>query len=120
MTEQTRIGLREVLPIGDGDTLRSVIVRELTVGEFRAWLASVVAGGDRDALLAVLHEGLDAADLPVFTSLEPADIEHLTPSQIREVWAKVRALNADFFEALGRLIEAGRPSDSSPSSNAPS
>lgn len=119
MSDTVQIGLRRVLPIGDGEYVRAVVVRELTLAQFRQWLADAATERPRDWLHVLLHEERDASDLPVFTDLDADALEHLTPSQIRRVWREAEELNADFFVALGRLEEGSRPGASSQTSSAP-
>lgn len=89
----------------------SIIVHELTIGEFRNWLASISTDRKCDVLLALQHDGLVAADLPIFTNMELADVEKLSPLMIRQLWEEVKAINADLFGVLGKPIEADRQSD---------
>jgi len=110
---------RRVLQLGEGEGARAVVVRELTLGDFRAWLKHAAENPMADPVTALLFEAFDPADLPHFTDLTAADLEELTPAQMREVWHAVQEVNADFFGMLGRVAgKAYRSSGSGKSSSA--
>lgn len=111
--------IRRAVPIGEGPTARTVVVRELTLAEFRAWFAAAARDQAVDAFHALLLEDCSLADVAAFTDLQMSEIEDLTPSQMRAVWAEVQEVNQSFFTVLGRLREArAASSSSSPSSKA--
>ena len=110
---------RRVLQLGEGEGARAVVVRELTLGDFRAWLKHAAEHPMADPVTALLFEAFDPADLPHFTDLTAADLEAMTPAQMREVWRAVQEVNADFFGMLGRVAgKAYRSSDSGQNSSA--
>ena len=102
----------------DLDDDLAVTIRELTVGDIRAWLRRLESSppptgeglGERgfDLLSAALIDGHDLADLALLTYLTPMSIEALTPGQIRRVFDVAREVNADFFVMRARLAEIGQ------------
>lgn len=102
---------RRIVRLGEGEEARAVVVRELTLGGFRAWLKHAAEHPMGDPITALLFDDFDAADLCHFTNLLESDLEDLTPSEMRNVWDAVREVNADFFGMLGRV--GGRTSRSS-------
>ncbi|MBK7899751.1 MAG: hypothetical protein KA603_02340 [Azonexus sp.] len=85
---------------------RKVVVKELTVGEIRAWLASKTDAGD--LVDGALFEEIALSDL-VFLSDLPADvIDGMTPSDIDRVIAEAREVNARFFAMRERVVTLGR------------
>lgn len=86
---------------------RKVQVRELTVGEIRAWLkdSGMVSG---DLVDAALFEEFSIPDLCAMTNLSADDIDALQPSEIREVAAVAKEVNADFFAMRNRFVTLGR------------
>ncbi len=89
---------------------KAVQVREMTVGEIRAWLASKENLGD--VVDSLLFDEVALSDLPFLTSLVAADVDALTPSEIEKVLAVAKEVNAAFFvmrektAALGQRILA--------------
>lgn len=102
----TGMASRQVLRLGEGDDARVVVVRELTLGDFRAWLKHAAEHPMADPVTALLFEQFDAADLVHFTDLTADELEAMTPAQMRKVWRVVQEVNGDFFAMLGRV--AGR------------
>jgi hypothetical protein len=87
---------------------RPIEVRELTVGEVRAWLEAVSAGkAEIDLVGDGLFEDCSFADLARMSDLEASDMDALAPSELRQVLEAARELNADFFALVGRLAKAG-------------
>jgi len=84
-----------------------VQVKELTVGEIRAWLKDAAAPGS-DLVDAALFEDFSVPDLQAMTNLSSADIDALQPSQVREIAAAAKEVNADFFAMRNRLVTLGR------------
>ena len=89
---------------------KAVQVREMTVGEIRAWLASKENLGD--VVDSLLFDEVALSDLPFLTSLVATDVDALTPSEIEKVLAVAKEVNAAFFvmrektAALGQRILA--------------
>lgn len=86
---------------------RKVHVRELTVGEIRAWLkdSGAVSG---DVVDATLFEDFSLPDLTRMTSLTAAEVADMAPSELRLVFEAVREVNADFFLMRSRVLALGR------------
>jgi hypothetical protein len=84
---------------------RCVTVRELTVGDVRNWLKDTGADTPGDTVGVLMLEEISLADLARMTSLSVEDMNSWRPSQLREVVAVAREMNADFFGLRGRLIK---------------
>jgi hypothetical protein len=103
---------------------QKVQVKELTVGEIRAWLAGKTEPGD--LVDSMLFEELSLSDLPVLTSLSAEAVEALTPAEIDAILPVIREVNGRFFQmcekaaAIGRRILAEQGKNASATSNAPS
>jgi len=93
-----------------------VQVRELTVGEIRAWLKDAQSGAG-DVLDVLLFEDIDLPALARMTDLDAAAIEAMTPGDLRRVIDAAREVNADFFAMRERVTGASK---ASPASSAPS
>lgn len=87
---------------------REVTVRELTVAEIRAWLKDLEGGPGEDLLDLALIEETRLSDLARMTDIAPADLEALTPRELRQVLVAAREVNADFFGLRDRLLRLGR------------
>ncbi|TLP70814.1 hypothetical protein FEA48_23565 [Pseudomonas nitroreducens] len=86
----------------------TVQVRELTVGEIRQMLRSMVEGGDGDLVDYAVLDEVGLRELLLMTDLEPEVLEELAPSQLREVYEACREINKDFFALRARVEETGR------------
>lgn len=86
-----------------------VNVRELTVGEVRAWLAGLElqAAKPVDVVDDALFEGFSLADLPLFTE-SVYDVDSLSQSDIRNIHEAAKRINPDFFALRGKLLMVGR------------
>ena len=84
-----------------------VTVRELTVGEIRAWIKRTAEGG-HDPVDDLLLQETSLGDLYAMTDLQPGQAESLTPSQLRLVFDGCREVNPDFFGLRDRIESAGR------------
>ena len=84
-----------------------VTVRELTVGEIRAWMKRTADGG-YDPVDDTLLQEVSLADLYAMTDLPAGQAENLTPSQLRLVFEGCREVNPDFFGLRDRIESAGR------------
>lgn len=86
---------------------RSVIVREMTVGDVRNWLADVSADG---ALVNWVDDGLmgdiSLRDLARMTSLKVEEMDSWRPSELQQVIDEARELNPHFFVLRGRMLKA--------------
>lgn len=83
---------------------RRVSVRELTVGEIRAWLKSLATLADGDAVDAALFSEITLFDLTRLSDLSADEIDRLTPSELRQVIDAAKEVNADFFGMRARLL----------------
>jgi len=82
-------------------------VRELTVGEIRAWLkdSGMVSG---DLVDAALFEEFSLPDVLRMTDLTTEAVAGLAPSDLRQVFAACEEVNADFFAMRSRALALGR------------
>ena len=104
---------------------RTVTVRELTVAEIRTWLQTLDSknADSFDLVNAMLFEDCDIDTLLEMTSLQPADVADMLPSELRELVKHCQQVNAHFFsmaQRMGRLMTAVSttpPGDESASSN---
>lgn len=102
------LAVTRTVVIGEGgEAPLAVTVRELTVGEIRAWLAGL-AGLQLDLVDALLLGDITPQDLARLSSLTLAQVETLTPSQLRLVLDAAREVNADFFALLGKIVSLGQ------------
>lgn len=86
-----------------------VTVRELTVAEIRAWLMRREAVPATDVLGELLFVETTLDEIREFSDLSAEAQETLTPAQLREVWERVKASNADFFGMRARLLALRLP-----------
>lgn len=91
---------REVL-VGE----RRVMVRELTVGDVRNWLKEAGTDLTISAVDLLLIPEISLPDLARMTNLSVADMDDWQPSELRELMAVAKDLNADFFGLRGRLLK---------------
>ena len=77
---------------------REVVVRELKVADVRQMMAFV----SEDTLDVMLFEELRLSDFPRMTNLSSEEVEHLRPSQLREVLGACWEMNPDFFSMFVR------------------
>ena len=97
--------MRVIREIDLGD--KTVQVKELTVGEIRAWLkdSGMVSG---DLVDAALFAEFSLPDLQRMTDLSIEDVAGLAPSDLRQVFAACEEVNADFFAMRRRALALGR------------
>lgn len=84
---------------------REVRIKELTLGEIRAWFADASAGGG-DVIDALLFDDFDPDALMRMTDLSQAELGEMTPTVLRELADKCREVNADFFAMRQRMVKA--------------
>ena len=84
---------------------RSVHVKELTVGEVRAWLRGATSSGS-DIVDALLFEEFDPPGILQMTDLTLEQFDQLLPSEIRALAEHCRELNPDFFSMRRRMVKA--------------
>lgn len=77
-----------------------VTIREITVAQARALLLDQE---DPDPFGDALFAEMRLRDLSLFTSLKPAQVESLLPSQVEEVIAACRGMNRAFFAMADRI-----------------
>lgn len=88
---------------------RGVVVKEMTLGEIRAWLASIVESANGgDAIDALLFEDFDPASLVRMTDLSASDLDNYTPTDLRRLGEVCREVNRDFFAMRERMVAAQR------------
>jgi hypothetical protein len=112
------LAVTRTVVIGEGgEAPLAVTVRELTVGEIRAWLADVQAASDAvDIVDVMLLRDVSLQDVQRMSSLTAEQVEALAPSQIRTVVAAARELNEDFFGLRAGLLSVIPAMPSEPSS----
>lgn len=98
------MNLTKVVQVGE----LGVTVRELTVGEVRVLFKRLAEAGNPDAVSDTLLSEISLSDLEAMTNLTPAQIEDLTPSQLRRVFEVCREVNPDFFGLRDRVELLGR------------
>lgn len=91
----------------DLDEGKTVTVRELTVGEIRAWLAEAEAADvdGVDVVGSLLFEDMALADLSRMTDITAEEMDALPLSVINQIKGVAKALNADFFALRQRITD---------------
>lgn len=99
--------LTKQVDIGEGKT---ITVRELTVGEIRAWLAEAEASDANgvDVVGALLFDDMALADLARMTDISVQDMDALPLSVINQIKGAAKALNPNFFALRGKIMVAGQ------------
>ncbi|MDO9625139.1 MAG: hypothetical protein Q7J46_14245 [Pseudomonas sp.] len=85
-----------------------VTVRELTVGEIRAWMKRTAESSTHELVDDTLIEESSLADLLTMSDLRTEHLEELTPSQVRQLLDACREVNQDFFALRGRVEALGK------------
>mgnify|MGYP001000146575 CR=1 FL=1 len=85
---------------------RTVQVRELTVGEIRAWLKDAQFA-TADVVDLLLFADIDLPALRRMTNLDDADLDAMPSSDVRQVIEAAREVNADFFAMRDRVMATG-------------
>ena len=96
--------LKQTVQLGE----LSVIVRELTVGEIRAWMKRTAESSTHDLVDDTLIESSSLADLLTMSDLRAAQLDDLTPNQVRQLLDACREVNRDFFALRERVETLGR------------
>lgn len=97
--------MRVITEIDVGD--RKVQIKELKIGEIRAWLASHTGGND--LVDSMLFEEISLPDLEQLTNLTATDIDDIEPSLIEnELLPKIKEVNPRFFSWRQRVAEMGK------------
>lgn len=107
------------------ETVESVVVREATVGEVRAWLARIATAPSADLVDNTPWGGITPIELGLFVDPDEGEpIDNLTPSEIARVAEVAQRLNPDFFRLRALLFPAApaatEATDSPSSNGAPS
>lgn len=87
---------------------QSVIVREMTVQQVRAFLQDAAQGGAVDVVDAMLLGDCELNTLKRMCTLTDEQIDQLKPSELQAVKAKCQELNPDFFALLTKLEDLAR------------
>lgn len=95
--------VEKTVTIGD----REVVVREMTLGEIRAWLKEASALTLVDTVDALLFEEFRPSDLKAMVGPD-VDLDAFGPADLRELYAVCREVNADFFAMQARAVMQGR------------
>lgn len=82
---------------------QSITVKELTLGEIRAWLAENEREGGRDVVDALLLEDCPLDDLRRFCDCTPEQMNAMTQSELGELLAAAKDLNEYFFGMRSNL-----------------
>ncbi|UCV13765.1 hypothetical protein [Quatrionicoccus australiensis] len=82
-----------------------VIVRELTVGEIRSWLAAKVQPGD--LVDSMLIADISISDLLILSDLTNGEIEELTPAELDLVITAAKEINVAFFAMREKMVDIG-------------
>lgn len=107
--------------------IADIKVAELTLAQIRNFFREqenrAKAGEDADLSSAdiigdVLFEDLQLSELVHFVSVDAAQLEDLTPSQLRTLIDQVKEANPDFFAWRGRMITTLKTSAQTPPSPA--
>lgn len=92
---------------------RKALIKELTLGELRVWLAECATRITVDLVDEVFaDQDLLIGDLPSFCDLAAADLEGIAPSELAPVVQAIREVNERFFVIWRRRLAAvmGSPS----------
>lgn len=86
---------------------RRVVARELDVAEIRAHLGRVGNPDELDAVGVLLFDGIVFDDITAMSDVTADELDLLAPSEIRDIIAACREVNADFFGMRARLQKGG-------------
>lgn len=94
---------------------RKVLIRELTLGDLRAWLAECAGRNTVDLVDEVFaDQDLLVGDLPAFCDLTALEIEGMAPSEVAPVVQAIREVNERFFGIWRRRLAAVMGSPATP------
>lgn len=85
----------------------SVQVKELTLGEIRAWLKSNEEAINQNLVDCCLFDDFNLGDIAVFCDISAETLDALTPSDLRNVVDSIKEVNPHFFALRGRLVVLG-------------
>lgn len=109
---------QQALSVGESGE-QTITVRELSVGEVRAWLTEMASQVQRDPLHALALPDIGLDELARMTDWTVKKLERFAPSQLAEVLAVAKRLNPDFFRIRGVLIAAATPASEAPQEATP-
>lgn len=113
------LAVTRTIVLGEGgEAPLAVTVRELTVAEIRTWMADAQEASP-DLVSNLLLRGVSLADLAHLSSLTPAQIDSLAPSQLQAVLDVAKEVNTHFFALLAAVGTLARQMQSA-ASNGPS
>ncbi len=88
------------VPVGN----QTIVARELTFGEVRAWVAEVAATPQRDPVHALAFPGLGLDELARMCDAPVDTLEAFTASELQPLVDTCRALNPPFFRVRSILM----------------
>ena len=95
--------------IGAGESLRDVVVREITVGEVRDWLIDVESGnGQADLVTGTVWPDFGLDDLARMCNASVADLEAYIPSERETLVVACKELNPHFFRPRAAVAKVAR------------
>lgn len=87
-----------IIGSADANNLRDVVVRELTVGEVRDWLAEVECGAVTvDIVSGSVWQDLSLDDLPRMCDATLAELDAYAPSELETLVTACKEINRHFF-----------------------
>lgn len=87
---------------------KTVEVNELSVSQVRDWIKESASKRIDDPVDYLLFDDFVVSELTCFTNLNAAEIEELTPRELRLVVDAVKEVNPHFFELTTKLAAMGR------------
>ena len=91
---------------------KDVIIKELTVGEIRAWLASVIPDPQNpkpiDLLGMTLFADIALSELSLFTGMSTESLDSFRPSELRKLITEITNANSHWAECKKRIVEIGK------------
>jgi hypothetical protein len=91
---------RQPVKIGD----QTILARELTFAEVRAWVAEVAATPQRDPVHALAFPGLGLDELAKMCDSPVEILESFTAGELQPLVDVVKSLNAPFFRVRSILM----------------
>lgn len=86
----------------------SVIVKELTVAEVRAWVIEQEAGAKVDPLRSMIFDDCSLDDLARMSDVSADTLEAMTYSELLPLRDACKGLNPHFFKVRAALIGVAR------------
>ena len=86
-------------------------IKELTVGEIRTLLASIVPDPKNpkaiDLIGITMFEDITLAELGAFTNLNQSDLDRFKPSELRQIVNEINNTNSYWIECKKRIVQIG-------------